>query len=146
MTDKFFVDSCGTGGGSPSWYLDGGFSHHRGDPADPRMRAAAENRDLKLESRSRPLSPDDFQAFHIIVGMDESNLEAIETARAHWGIEQPRAKVVLMSDFSPDDSFRGRPVPDPYYGGINGFEHALDLIQGACEGLADHLSTSVSTE
>jgi len=142
LQDTFFVDSCGTGGGSPNWYLDGGFSYHEGDRADPRMRQAAMKRDLTLESRSRPLQKEDFDKFEVIVGMDSSNLDSIETARSHWNVAQPRAKVVLMSQFSPDDGFRGRAVPDPYYSGADGFEYALDLIEGACEGLADHLTES----
>lgn len=140
LTETFFVDSCGTGGGSPDWYIENGFSYHEGDPADPRMRQAAMKRGLTLESRSRPLKPEDFDKFEIIVGMDSSNIQSIETARKYWNVEQPRAKVAIMSQFSPDESFRGRAVPDPYYSGSDGFEYALDLIEGACEGLADHLT------
>lgn len=139
LSDSFFVDSCGTGGGSPGWYLPGGHSHHRGDPPDPRMRAAAEARGLTLVSQSRPLEPADFDKFDIIVAMDETNIEAIEDARACWQLPADKAEVVLMSQFSPDKSFRGRAVPDPYWSGPKGFEHALDLIEGACEGLADEL-------
>lgn len=143
LTDQFFVDSCGTGGGSPTWYLEGGFSNHEGDPADPRMRAAAIARGLTLESRSRPLRGDDFHRFELIVGMDESNIESIEIARNHWNVSKDApAQVALMSHFSPDHNFRGRPVPDPYWSGPKGFDYALDLIEGACDGLADHLTAS----
>lgn len=142
LSPPFFVDSCGTGGGSPSWYLPDGFSHHRGDPADPRMREAANARGLNLTSVSRPLEPGDFDKFEVIVAMDGDNLEAIEEARAFWKIPPDNARIVLMSQFSPDESFRGKAVPDPYWSGPKGFDYALDLIQGACEGLADHLVDS----
>lgn len=140
LQEQFFVDSCGTGGGSPNWYMEGGFSHHQGDPADPRMQAAAANRGLALHSKSRPLVKQDFETFDVIVAMDHSNIDSIEEARRYWGVPQDtNAKVVLMSRFSPDEGFRGRAVPDPYYSGAKGFEYALDLIEGACEGLADDL-------
>lgn len=143
LTSDFFVDSCGTGGGSPTWYLDAGLSHHEGDPADPRMRAAAMARGLTLESKSRPLRKDDFHRFELIVAMDDSNIDALHTARQHWNVpSDAKGKVVLMSQFSPDDHFRGRPVPDPYWSGPKGFELALDLIEGACEGLLDQLTKS----
>ena len=146
LADKYFVDSCGTGGGNPDWYIDGGFSHHVGDPADSRMRAAATKRGLNLESRSRPLNKEDFDKFEYIVGMDSSNLESIETARKYWQVDDPKAKVVLMSQFSPDEDFRGKAVPDPYWSGPDGFEYALDLIQGACDGLADHIKSNDASQ
>lgn len=140
LQDQFFVDSCGTGGGSPDWYMENGFSHHEGDPADPRMRQAATDRGLTLTSMSRPLRKDDFDKFEVIVGMDDSNLESIQIAKQYWKVSNlAKAKTVLMSNFSSDETFRGRAVPDPYWSGPKGFEYALDLIQDACEGLADHL-------
>ncbi|PXF48750.1 hypothetical protein BWQ96_01602 [Gracilariopsis chorda] len=140
LQPQFFVDSCGTGGGSSNWYKEGGFSYHEGDLADPRMREAASKRGLNLQSRSRPLARQDFDDFEIIIAMDRANLQAIETARRHWGVQHPKARIVLMSEFSPDESFKGKAVPDPYWSGPDGFEYALDLLMGACEGLADHLS------
>lgn len=140
------VDSCGTGGGSPGWYAAGGFSYHEGDGGDPRMRAAAAARGIVIESASRPLAPADLEgdgAFDVVVGMDEANLRAMETARKAWvregrcGVEEVRWR--MMSEFSRDEGFRGEPVPDPYYGGVDGFEHALDLIQGAADGILDEL-------
>lgn len=143
LGDTVFVDSCGTGGGSPDWYKEDGWSFHKGDPADPRMRQAAEARGMNLTSRSRPLQKADFVDFDVIVAMDSSNLVSIGTAKSYWGVQDARAKVVLMSHFSPDKKFRGQPVPDPYYGGEHGFEHALDLIEGACEGLLDELVAEI---
>lgn len=142
LNEKFFVESCGTGGGSPDWYMDDGFSHHVGSPPDVRMQYAAKQRGFTLDTTSRPLTKEDFDKFDYIVAMDSSNLEAIETARRHWGIDEPHSKVMLLSEFSSDQSFRGKGVPDPYYSGQDGFDHALDLIQDACQGLADFLTKS----
>lgn len=140
LQDDLFVDSCGTGGGSPNWYMEGGFSYHRGDNADSRMTQAANKRGLNVDSVSRPLCPEDFDKFDIIIAMDSNNIESIETARKHWGVNQPHAEIALMSEFSSDKNFRGQAVPDPYYSGADGFEYALDLIQDACDGLADHMT------
>lgn len=143
LHDKFVVDSCGTGGGNPEWYMEDGYSYHEGQPADQRMRDAATRRGLTLESRSRPLNKQDFNKFDFIVAMDQSNLESIDVARQYWNIPHDTiAKIVLLSRFSPDEAFRGRAIPDPYFSGPKGFEYALDLIEGACEGLADHLTTN----
>jgi protein-tyrosine phosphatase len=133
------VDSCGTGGDSPNWYKPGGFSYHEGDAADGRMQAAAKMRGYEVTSISRPLRTSDFEEFDLILGMDATNLEAIDTARRAWGVGNPGsdgvARVALFSTFSPNEQFRGRPVPDPYYGGKQGFEHVLDLIEDTCEGI-----------
>ena len=115
LQEYLFVDSCGTGGGSPNWYMEGGFSYHRGDSADSRMTQAASKRGLNVDSVSRPLCPEDFDKFDIIIAMDSSNVHSIETARKHWGINQQNAEISLMSEFSSDKNFRGRAVPDPYY-------------------------------
>jgi protein-tyrosine phosphatase len=133
------VDSCGTGGDSPNWYKPGGFSYHEGDPADARMRRAGANRDYDITSLSRPLRSADFETFDLILGMDAKNLTAIETARNAWGVGKPGtagiARVALFSSYSSNEQFHGRAVPDPYYGGQEGFEHVLDLIEETCEGI-----------
>lgn len=141
LNEKYFVDSCGTGGGSLDWYMENGFSHHTGSAPDIRMQYAAKQRGYVLDTRSRPLNKDDFDRFDYIIAMDSSNLDSVETARQHWGIDDDKAngKVMLMSEFSSDESFRGKGVPDPYYSGQDGFDHALDLILDSCNGLADFL-------
>jgi len=130
------IDSCGTGGGSPDWFTPGGYSYHEGDPPDARMAAAATARGVALTSRSRPLTAADFAAFDWIVVMDGSNEREVARAAAAWGINVPsaRARVVRMLDFVPGGP-AGRAVPDPYYGGSNGFEKALDLLESAGGGL-----------
>jgi protein-tyrosine phosphatase len=77
----FDIDSCGTGGGNPSWYQTNGFSYHEGDPADRRMTAAAHKRGVTLTSVSRPLKPCDFERFQYVIAMDEKNRADIATVR-----------------------------------------------------------------
>ena len=134
------IDSCGTGGGSGSWYRDGGFSYHKGEDSDDRMKASAQRRGVHITSRSRPLTPEDLTSFDLILAMDANNVAAIKEAHKHWqskGMSVPddlSGKVKLMTDYSI--KFKGATsVPDPYYGGEGGFEQVLDLLEDASEGL-----------
>ncbi|CAM9959051.1 unnamed protein product [Phaeothamnion confervicola] len=135
MKDSFKIDSCGTGGGSSDWYEAGGHSYHEGSRADRRMTAAAAKRGVTLTSISRPLTPQDLDEFDLIVGMDGANKAAIAEAAAHWGkSEQAAAKTRLMTAYCT--KLQGTThVPDPYYGGAEGFEMVLDLLEDACAGL-----------
>lgn len=132
------VDSCGTGGGSPTWYTPGGASYHEGDSPDARMAAAAASRGVALTSRSRPLAPADFSTFDWIVVMDGANEREVARAAGAWGVSTAacRARVVRMLDFVPGGA-AGRGVPDPYYGGSSGFEKVLDLLASAGGGLLE---------
>eukprot|EP00904_Undaria_pinnatifida_P000584 jgi/Undpi1/10526/HiC_scaffold_29.g12976.m1 len=136
-SDQFDIDSCGTGGGSPNWFQEGGHSYHEGDSPDARMTAAAAGRGVKLGGGSRPLRPADLEEFDIIVGMDPANTEAISTAAKHWGkSELAAAKTRTMTSYCRN-SPGFKTVPDPYYGGPQGFETVLDLLDDACEGLLE---------
>ena len=153
LADAFFIDSCGTGGGSRDWFRDGGFSYHEGDPADPRMTRAASARGVRLTSRSRPLTPADVARCDYILAMDADNERAIATAAAHWAetgrldpgtVVDPASalpQVRRLTSFLRDPALARahRDVPDPYYGGPQGFETVLDLLADACEGLLDHI-------
>jgi protein-tyrosine phosphatase len=120
---RFRVDSAGTGG----W--------HVGRPADARMRAAAARRGITLTSRARQLEPADLQHFDHILTMDADNLEAVqELARRVGG-----ARATITPMLQHCRRFRSEEVPDPYYGGEQGFEHVLDLLEDACAGLLDTL-------
>lgn len=141
------------GGGSGDWYKEGGFSYHEGDAADSRMRSAASKRGIAVTSRSRPLTPRDFEQFDVVVAMDSANRAAISRAKEHWisqgklkvpkgGEEQLRARVMMMTDYLRDAKLAkiaGGAVPDPYYGGEKGFETVLDLLEDACEGLLEEI-------
>lgn len=111
----FVIDSAGTSG------------HHEGEPADARMRAHAHRRGYELSSLSRPLRYDDFWEFDYIVGMDESNRANI---LAVCPTDELAQKVSILTDWHP--SPLKDHVPDPYYGGAEGFELVLDLIENCC--------------
>ncbi|GAX76434.1 hypothetical protein CEUSTIGMA_g3879.t1 [Chlamydomonas eustigma] len=150
VSHLFDIDSCGTGGGNPDWYCRGGWSYHEGDEPDRRMTSAAQKRGIVLTSRSRPLTPMDVTRFDLIIGMDAKNQYAVKEATSYWlsegMIESSEAEVLrsknsLMTDYCR--TYKGvTEVPDPYYGGPEGFERVLDLLYDACEGLLDTLLTT----
>jgi protein-tyrosine phosphatase len=124
LTERFVVDSAGTGG----W--------HVGRPADRRMRAAAERRGIDLPSRARQLEPGDLLRFDRILTMDDDNLQAVQAMARQLG---DRGLALIEPMTSHCRRFRAREVPDPYYGGEEGFEHVLDLLEDACGGLLESL-------
>ena len=116
------VDSAGTAG------------YHVGEPPDLRTRQAASRRGYDMSSlRARIVEPRDFEDFDFILAMDRENLKVLN----HRAPVQARAHVQLFLEFAPDAATTE--VPDPYYGGANGFEEVLDLVEAAAEGLLQHL-------
>lgn len=109
-------------------------AYHVGERADVRMRKHAEKRDIQLTSRSRQFSRSDFFKFDYILAMDYSNYQDI--LRLDRGNEYID-KIYLMNDFSA--GYTGQDVPDPYYGGEDGFEHVLDMLEDSCQGLLDEI-------
>lgn len=129
VLDRFRIDSAGTG----HW--------HTGKPADPRSLAVAERHGVYLPSRARQVDPaSDFPptggteqaGFDLLIGMDRDNCAALRSLGA------PANRVGLLRGFDP--ALAGEPlhrldVPDPYYGGPEGFEHMYEMIHAACAGL-----------
>jgi len=121
---KFFqVDSAGTHG------------YHEGDPADERMIAAGRRRGYEFDSISRPFRAGDFEKFDLILVADHQNMRAIKAQDRAGKYHQ---KVRLMLEFHPDSPTDE--VPDPYYGGEQGFEDVMDLLEASSEGLLDHFN------
>ena len=126
LSNQFLVDSAGTGG----W--------HVGNPADRRMRAAAEHRGIHLPSRARQIELADFGNFDRILTMDDDNLQAVRSLAGELGARSDLALVEPMT--SHCRRFSDKEVPDPYYGVEQGFEHVLDLLEDACSGLLETLT------
>ena len=115
------IDSAGTIG------------YHTGKPADHRMRKAALNRGVELLSQSRKITIEDLHSFDLVIAMDRENLADLRQMTS-----EPTAEIKLLSDFLGDDwPFD---VPDPYYGGDEGFEYVLDMIEAACPSIIDSIS------
>jgi protein-tyrosine phosphatase len=116
-----FVDSAGTG----RW--------HMGSPPDERAQRSAWVRGLDLSAqRARQVEPDDCEKFDYVLTMDEENYRAVAAlCRGGSAVVRP------FLDYAPD-----RPeteIPDPFYGGSEGFEHVLDLVEEASEGLLEEI-------
>ncbi|MCA9530990.1 MAG: low molecular weight phosphotyrosine protein phosphatase [Myxococcales bacterium] len=117
------VDSAGTGG----W--------HVGERADPRARETARARGFTLDSRARQVTPSDFARFDYLLAMDRANVRALEALAPDTAA---RAKIRLLRSFDADAP-AGAEVPDPYYGGDDGFEQVFDICEAACRGLLAQL-------
>ena len=114
------VDSAGTAG------------YHDGKRADARMIAAAKNRGIDLTSISRKLLPADLDQFDLVIAMDRENLADIQRLSS-----DQTATIKLLSEYLGDDW--PSDVPDPYYGGGDGFEYVLDMLAAACPAILDEL-------
>ena len=106
----------------------GTHDYHVGNPPDERAQHHAKGRGYDLSAqRARQLRKLDFETFDLIVAMDRGHMKILE----HNCPPQHRAKLRMLVD--------GHAVPDPYYGGAEGFEQVLDMVEAACLGLLHEL-------
>jgi protein-tyrosine phosphatase len=128
LEELIVVDSAGTG----DW--------HVGEAADARASRAAAARGFALESVARQVQPSDFEEFDLILAMDLANLRALRTLAARV---PTRAELRLLREFEPGAASEADgdalEVPDPYYGGTDGFDRVLDLLEASCDGLIEEL-------
>ena len=122
LNDNFFADSAGTG----SWHI--------GKKADIRMRIAAQKRGVEILSIARQINAKDFEKFNYIIAMDDSNFENISYLKSNKS----------LSDFSSINKiqnfrsvFEEAEVPDPYFGGDEGFDNVLDILEDSVSGFLD---------
>jgi protein-tyrosine phosphatase len=122
LSGQIRVDSAGTA------------AYHVGEAADSRSAKHARRRGVELPSRGRQFVEADFERFDYVLAMDSINFSSLHTlSRGRYD-----DKLHLLLDFD-EASTKGSSVPDPYYGGEQGFEHVLDLCFAACEQLLDHI-------
>ena len=122
VQDGYRVDSAGTG----AW--------HEGEPPDPRSAEVARGNGVDLKGRARRVTPSDFHDFDWIVAMDRENLRNLEALQHRSGGD---AGLVLLRDFDPEPG--DREVPDPYYGGADGFDQVYTMIDRSIQSFLDHL-------
>lgn len=116
--DQFYVDSAGTSG------------FHRGERADSRMRESAKRRGIELPSLSRQFIASDFEKFDYIIAMDPSNQKNCLKLASN---DEQKNKVVEMISFVKNST--RLEIPDPYYGGPEGFEEVLDMLEDGMKNL-----------
>jgi protein-tyrosine phosphatase len=127
LTDKVFVDSAGTS------------RYHLGCLPDERMRGVARGKGITLDHKARQLSFGDFYDFHYIVAMDRSNFADIVSEKPVN--DDHRAKIVLMRDFDPIPE--NKDVPDPYYGGSEGFINVYNILHRSCTEFLRHIKVEM---
>ncbi len=122
----FYIDSAGTS----AW--------HVGEPANSKSRQIANKYGVELNSRARKFDASDFDEFDLIIAMDEENYRNLHKMARN---DRDQEKIRKMREFDPDPG-NGN-VPDPYYGGIDGFEHVFNIIQRSSEGLLEPLKSKI---
>ena len=130
LEDRILVESAGTG----DW--------HVGELRDRRSREVGESRGMPLGGRARHFVAADFARFDWVVAMDGQNLNRLRDLAPD---EAARGKIRLLRAFDPA-SPPGSDVPDPYYGGDEGFERVFDICLAGCEGLLAHLAADLDDE
>jgi protein-tyrosine phosphatase len=123
LDDRITIESRGTG----DW--------HTGEPADARARAAAKRRGVTLDGVASRFDRDDFARFDVILSLDT---RVLDTLRRMARTEEERERVHNFRAFDPD-SPADAPVPDPYYGGADGFDEVFDICEAGCRGLLAHV-------
>ena len=114
------VDSCGTGG------------YHVGHQPDPRSIAVADAHGIPIAHQARQLGKSDLKDFNYVIGMDDQNIKNI-----HSLDPSPAAQIMKMRKF--DTIGLNLDVPDPYYGGGDGFEQVYQMLDRSSEGLLNYL-------
>ncbi|MBC8518896.1 MAG: low molecular weight phosphotyrosine protein phosphatase [Gammaproteobacteria bacterium] len=123
LSDRIEIDSAGT------------HSYHVGHPPDERAQSTALHRGLDMSDlRARKAKERDFDRFDLVLAMDRDNYAILESYTSSATAEKLR----LFMEFAPDH-WRTSEVPDPYYGGPNGFEQVFDMVEDASRGLISHL-------
>jgi len=130
LSERISVESAGTS------------AYHIGELPDPRSREYAQRRGYRLESRARQFVAEDLLRFDYVLAMDATNLKVIR-ALFIPGLEV-RGHLSLFRDFD-SEAGAGASVPDPYYGGVTGFQEVLDQCERASRGLLDVIRAEKKT-
>jgi len=122
LSDCIYIDSAGT------------HDYHIGDPPDTRALRAAKLRGYDMSGlRGRQVRTEDFSRFDYVLAMDEANLSILQRLRPR----DAQSYLGLFLEFA--GQHEEREVPDPYYGGADGFEQVLNMVEDAADGLLKHI-------
>lgn len=125
----FQIDSAGTS------------AFHIGEPANSKSQWTANQHNVKLHSRAQQFQQQDLEEYDLILAMDHENLQNIKRLDKNDAFDD---KIKLMRDFDPfpdDDA-----VPDPYYGGMQGFENVFQIVKRSCETLLGELKPEIELD
>jgi len=127
MQDQIRIDSAGT------------HAYHIGESPDKRSQAVAKKNGVDLSTQiARKVQASDFDKFDYILAMDRSNLEDLKRLALN---QKQKDKISLFMDYA--DNWDNTEVPDPYYGGSNGFQNVFDMVKSASEGLLKEIKEAL---
>lgn len=129
MTTQIRVDSAGTG----AW--------HVGSGADPRSLSVAKANDITLDGSARQVTEEDFHTFDYIFAMDQQNFMDLTILQERYG---SKANIKLFREFDIAEE-SALDVPDPYYGGLKGFQDLFQILDRTCWAIIDHLNEKVAS-
>ena len=122
LEQQIAIDSAGT------------HAYHVGQPPDSRAQATASRRNIDLSDlRGRQVEVEDFHRFDYILAMDRENLEILSRLCPAGNEDKLRLFMDFATDYGIDE------VPDPYYGGEQGFERVFDMVEAASRGLLEEI-------
>jgi len=127
LDDEIKCDSAGT------------IAHHEGEQADARMKRHALKRGFRLTSVARKFRNIDFENFDYIIAMDDTNYQDLLSFDSEGRYKD---KIFMMTDYSSNGYTE---VPDPYYGGPDGFENVLDILEDSCGGLLEVIKKRINS-
>ena len=127
LENQIIIHSAGTGG----W--------HVGASPDARMQATARTKGIQLTSRAQQIEVEDIRRFDLVLAMDQSNLETMEYLCSP---EMATKKLRLFRSFDPEAD-GDLDVPDPYYGGDDGFEHVFQIVHRTCPPILEYVKSQM---
>ena len=126
--EKYQLDSAGTS------------AYHVGELPDHRMREVAQEKGFQYTGKARQYRRDEFDQHGLIIVMDRSNLRILRS----WASTEEEKKIRMMREFDAQGSAK-MDVPDPYYGGLDGFDKTFEIVKRSCQGLLEALESETST-
>jgi len=128
VEEKYQLDSAGTS------------AYHVGELPDHRMRQVAQENGFQYTGKARQFKRSEFDQHDLIIVMDRSNLQILSS----WASPEEEKKIHMMREFDPQGS-ANLDVPDPYYGGLDGFAKTFEIVKRSCQGLLEALESETST-
>ena len=128
LQDRIIISSAGVSG----W--------HAGTPPDARMQQTARDHGIHLNSYGRQFQSSDFKEIDLVLAMDNSNLSSLKQMRPESELHE---KLFLFRSFDPQHN-NDLDVPDPYYGGDEGFETVYQIVDRTCPKVLDHLKIKLA--
>jgi protein-tyrosine phosphatase len=123
VSEKYQLDSAGTS------------AFHVGEPPDRRMRKVAQEKGFQYTGRAQQFRREEFDRYDLIIAMDKANFRTLQS----WApTEADLKKIHMMREYDPEGS-SNLDVPDPYYGGVDGFYITYEIVERSSKGLLEKL-------